>query len=403
MPSVQFYAPQHEGADHAARRMQILARYDSVGEITALTGPSVLTALWTGALIGVHVWLGWLASGLSWPLLFATAYLVGGLFAHNLTLCIHEAVHGLVFASPTVNYCFAQALNLVLMYPVANTYIQWHMAHHMYTGDRQYDPAVPARWEARLLHPSVEKRWIRHCISVPFRAVKVMTLPVCYFVRVTFFKSSTQWPTCVRFAYLALEWTLTTAWYLLLVYYLPELRRLWIYLGVSTAFSCACLHPTSVVYLLQHHTFNDFTGAGTHTFSYDGFLNIFMMNAGYHSVHHDFPDVAFWWRPHIHRLATDFYTGDTCYRSATHGLLSYLVGRAVRYPVRAYAGEGMTHAGAEGAGEQGKMCVGMAATGPGGHTIIRANAATRESGEVVDEACWSTDNSSEGDPETRAH
>ena len=96
------------------------------------------------------------------------------------------------------------------------------------------------------------------------------------------------------------------------------------YLALSTLFALG-LHPLGGRWIQEHYT----TEEGQETYSYDGILNRVCFNMGFHSEHHDFPNVPWNNLPKLTRVAPEFYRDLKSYRSWTWVLLNFIFNPAM--------------------------------------------------------------------------
>ncbi|SCU67665.1 fatty acid desaturase, putative [Trypanosoma equiperdum] len=267
---------------HAVRRRKMLEKYSS--EIKKLYGPDPLTWKIATAVVLFQIFLGSLASSMSWPVFLLTAYAIGGTATHNSFLAVHEITHNLAFRKAVHNELFAIFLNIIVPLPYAMGFKSHHRDHHNYLGWERVDPDLPTALEGKLLSSYIGKFFFV-TFQVFFyalrptlvRKMKITRMHVLNIVAqiifdVIFYMLFGPW--CIIYFFLSL--VLGTGW-----------------------------HPLAGHFLTEHYIFQ---GDGSQeTFSYYGPLNWLAWNVGHHVEHHDFPYVP--WR-HLHKLreiAPEFY------------------------------------------------------------------------------------------------
>lgn len=92
---------------------------------------------------------------------WALAYVIGATCSQNLFLAIHEMAHGLGFKTRIHNQLFAVVANLPIGIPYAAGFGPYHLLHHKYLGDSQYDTDLPTVLEALVLDSVAGKAFLQ--------------------------------------------------------------------------------------------------------------------------------------------------------------------------------------------------------------------------------------------------
>lgn len=334
-PAEFFWTYQEE--PHRSRRKAIIKAYPHV---TKLCGPEPLTK-WV--VLGVMLTQFAVAYHLTvshTPFLslkfWALAYIVGATCSQNLFLAIHEMAHGLAFKARLHNQLFAVVANLPIGIPYAAGFGPYHLLHHKYLGDSQYDTDLPTALEALVLGSVAGKAFFA-TFQIFFYAVRPICVMALPFSRIHLINLVTQfvWDFLVVRAF---GWTP-------LVYFL------------LSDFLAGSLHPLAGHFIAEHYvldppstesepeaesesSLSSTSSAKTpgpqfskiappETYSYYGPLNIFVYNAGYHNEHHDFPYVAWTKLPELNRIAKDFYDPLPSHRSWSKVLVDFVFDKRV--------------------------------------------------------------------------
>lgn len=266
---------------HVPRRNRIIKEHP---EIKELNKPSSKLAVGTVALVAsflgvalcapaVYAYSGWL-----W---FALAYVVGGTMSAALTLAMHELAHRHAFVSDTANRLLGHLCDFGFLFPASATFRKFHMDHHAYMGtDKDVD--LPTEWEQHTFKgPAGKTLWLfLQPLFYAFRPLALKPLPLG------------RWEAASIIS--------AVAGNAVLYYISGSLQpNLFIYASDYLGMS---LHPCAAHFIAEHYAFpgNPFE-AETH--SYYGILNMLTWNVGYHTEHHDFPNVPFDQLPKLRKIA----------------------------------------------------------------------------------------------------
>lgn len=283
---------------HATRRKLILAKYPQVRE---LMGPHWFTKYLITATVLFQVWMCYMVQDLSWPVLIAYAYTLGGCCNHSLTLAMHEVSHNLAFrGSLFLNRCFGVFTNLPLGIPAFASFKRYHTDHHKYQGEDALDTDIPTIAEG-------------HIFTTAFAKILwVMMQPLFYALRPMFTvpKIPGKWEIINIVVAFTFDY---------LIWHFFSLKSL-MYLVLGTLLGMG-LHPMAGHFIAEHYTFVK----SQETYSYYGPMNWFSYNVGYHNEHHDFPLVAGFRLPQLRAMAPEFYDTLPHHSSWTKVIWQYIV------------------------------------------------------------------------------
>jgi sphingolipid delta-4 desaturase len=264
---------------HATRRRQILSQYPEIRELFGYCPRTKYIVI--GAVVA-QLFMAYLLREASWVVLLVSAYIVGGVLNHALSLALHELAHNLGFKKPLSNRVFSLFANLPMGLPAALTFRHYHLLHHRFQGLEGVDTDLPTALEGRLFSSSAMK------------AVWLFVQPLFYALRPFWIrpKSLETWEIANLVVQLLFDFCIWYFWGLQALLYLP--------LGAVLAMG---LHPVAGHFISEHYTFVP----GQETYSYYGPLNKITFNVGYHNEHHDFPYIPGSRLPLVRQTAPEFY------------------------------------------------------------------------------------------------
>lgn len=327
---------------HRSRRRAIIAAHP---EVTKLCGPEPLTKWVVLGVVATQFTVATLltvynVSFFSWKFWLA-AYVIGATSSQNLFLAIHELAHGLVFKKRFHNQLFAIIANLPIAIPYAAGFGPYHLLHHKYLGDSQYDTDLPTPLEAVVLSSVAGKAFFA-TFQILFYAIRpmcIMTLPFSFvhwinLAGVLIFDA---------LAISLLGWTPITYF-------------------VLSDFLAGSLHPLAGHFIAEHYVLDPEVKnpekpgnmknvdipvssstvspekstslkpsliAPPETYSYYGPLNFLVYNAGYHNEHHDFPYVAWTNLPKLREIAHEFYDPLPSHTSWTKVIFDFVLDKRI--------------------------------------------------------------------------
>ena len=288
---------------HRTRRRQILASHP---EVQALAGPARYSVLFIVGLVIFQIGAAVAVRHSPWWLLLIVAYVVGAVANHALLVLIHECTHNLVWKGTRGNRILAILANVPILFPAAMSFRTYHLLHHKYQGDLEYDADLPGPTEARLIGNSSLRKtiWLLFFFAVegivrPFRLKKKVQVIDGWSITNT-----------VAMVAVGVAVFMLAGWEGLL------------YLAFSTIFGVG-LHPVGARWIQEHFVMR----VGQETYSYYGPWNRLAFNVGYHNEHHDLMTVPWSRLPRIRSIAPEFYEGLYAHRSWTRLLFRFLFDR----------------------------------------------------------------------------
>lgn len=285
---------------HLERTRRLLSAHP---EVRQLFGPVPFSAVLVTGLVAAQVALAVALRHQPWWAVLAVAYGVGAFLVHGLWVLIHECTHNLVLKSNRANILLAIVANLPVLFPSAVSFRKYHLLHHRFQGDPEYDADLPGPLEARL----VGNAWWRKALWLlffwVFQATRVTRLKKVQLVDRWFLLN-----VAVQVAFIAAVWVSFGG---------AALG----YLFLSSIFAIG-LHPLGARWIQEHYL-----TAGKdnqETFSYYGPLNAVAFNVGYHNEHHDLMRVPWTRLPRVRAIAPELYEPLASHRSWTYLLLRFL-------------------------------------------------------------------------------
>jgi sphingolipid delta-4 desaturase len=282
---------------HASRTKRLLKEHP---EVTELFGTNPWTAVICVAVVATQLGLAVWVSGQPWWAILALAWFVGAFLDHCTYAVIHEASHKRLFRKRLWNEVFGWIANLPQLLPSSSSFRKYHLKHHLYQGDPEYDADLASPEEAKWVGNSTIKKIIWQ-----------MFYPVFQSWRTRKFQKNSEIPfwdkwvvgnLIVQFSFLGLFWYFAGGWALL-------------YLALSFSFSMG-LHPVSARLIQEHFVVEE----DQETYSYYGPINKISMNLFYHNEHHDFPAVAWDKLPEVRKIAPDLYEEELHYHESLTAL-----------------------------------------------------------------------------------
>ncbi len=264
-------------------------------EVKELFGPTLISLPIGALIVTLHTLIAWHVRDQSIWLSLILALCLGAFFQHTLFVLIHECAHDLVFKKKIHNRLFSIFINLVGFVPSAIAFREYHLLHHRFQGDLNWDADLPGTKEAKTVGNSWWKKalWLANfsIIEGVFRPIRLNKVPLF-----------TSWGIFNLF---------TTLGFNILIVYFGGWNSL-LYLAVSLYFSIG-LHPLGGRWIQEHFVFHP----NQETYSYYGPLNILSLNVGYHNEHHDLMYVPWINLPKIKKAAPEIYDSLRSHSSLT--------------------------------------------------------------------------------------
>lgn len=267
---------------HKIRNRDIIIKYP---EVKSLFGPTLSTAFFCVLCVTLQIFFAISFGGLVWWKILILSYLVGAVFNHALFVLIHECTHNLIFKNTSFNRLAGMFCNLPIVVPMAMSFRKYHLLHHKYQGNFEYDADLPVLAEAKFVH------------NRPFRKM-------IWLLFFTFIEGIVR-PAALKNVNLFDKWTflnlaIQAIFVSTLVYFFGWMTLL--YLVLSTFFSVG-LHPLGARWIQEHFVVRP----NQETYSYYGPLNLVAFNVGYHNEHHDFMLVPWSKLPKLRAMAPEYY------------------------------------------------------------------------------------------------
>ncbi|MGE0616702.1 MAG: fatty acid desaturase [Bacteriovoracia bacterium] len=274
---------------HLNRTLKILKAHP---EISKLYGYTPSTAWFVYGLVALQTVLAVVIQDQPWWAFLLLAYTVGAAASHALFILIHDATHNLIFKTSLANRWIAIVANLPFIFPAAMGFREYHLIHHKYQGEMEYDADLAPEWEARVYSGG------------PFSALKKMI----WFVLFPIHYGITR-PLRLKKIYSLDKWAIINT--LAVAAYVVIMQAWTGWTGVAYLFVSACfsigLHPLGARWIQEHFVFHQ----NQETYSYYGPLNKIAFNVGFHNEHHDFMGIPWSRLPKVRATAPEFY--DTLY------------------------------------------------------------------------------------------
>lgn len=286
---------------HRTRSREIIAKHPEVGKLIGRNPATfILLVLIVSGQVAMSFWMGSLGIA-SWGYAILAAFAIGAFANHCLYVIIHEATHNLIFKKRVLNKICGVVADIPNVLPGALAFRNYHIKHHAYMGDHDFDADLPNIWEAKV----VQTAWWR-------KALWLLVFPIMQVSRsFSTYKVNTYE-----------KWFYINAIVLIITDILIVQFFGWnglIYLLASMFFGLG-LHPLGARWIQEHYTLSP----DQETYSYYGPLNIVALNVGYHNEHHDFPAIPWNRLPKLREIAPEYYNTLIYHTSWTKLLLSFI-------------------------------------------------------------------------------
>ena len=284
---------------HLKRAKEIMKAHP---EVRSLFGNTPSTSLYIyGVVLFQTAMAIWLKDS-AWWLILGLAFVVGAVADHALFVLIHECAHNLVFKGSRANRVMGIIANLPIIFPAAMGFRTFHLLHHRYQGEWNWDADLPGPLEAKL----VGRNFITKSI---------------WFI-VFFLVEGLVRPNRLKSVRLIDRWVILNL--IVEVGFLVGLFAFFgwgsfFYLMMSTVFSVG-FHPLGARWIQEHYVMV----GNQETYSYYGGANFFAFNVGYHNEHHDLMMVAWSRLPKLKAMAPEFYDNLYAHHSWTKLFLQFL-------------------------------------------------------------------------------
>jgi len=281
---------------HAGRTKELLQRHPEIKELFD-TNP------WTAVIcvVAVALQLGlavWVSSQPVWAIVLL-AWFVGAFLDNATYAIIHEAAHKRVFRGKLWNEVVGWIANLPQLLPTSSSFKKYHLKHHLYQGDPEYDADLASEEEAEWVGRSTIRKIIWQLFYPLFQSIRTRKFDENDTIE--FWDRWVVANAVVQFSFLAA-----------FLWYSP-----WgvLYLALSFSFSMG-LHPLSARLIQEHFVVKE----DQETYSYYGPANKVALNVYHHNEHHDFPAVPWNNLPKVREIASEVYEEDLHYHESLTSL-----------------------------------------------------------------------------------
>lgn len=290
-----------EPSSHLARRKQILVEHPEVRELfgidPTLKYKSILVVL-------LHLAMPFVLPSNPW-LCALFVYFVGATLSHYTFLSVHEVTHDLAFRKRSHNNILALILNFPIVLPYAIAFRTYHSKHHAQQGVDGIDTDIPSEFEREHFQGPLKKAiWMLNQ-GIFYGIRPVLVLPI----------KPTLWQ---------LLNVLTQVTFLFCYYQLVGWQGI-LYLLASGVIASS-IHPLAGHFISEHYVMDK---GGQETTSYYGPLNLVLHNVGYHTEHHDFPNIPGSRLPQLKKLAPKHYDSLHSHSSLVKVLYQFIFSKEI--------------------------------------------------------------------------
>lgn len=282
---------------HADRTKQLLQEHPEIKELFD-TNP------WTAAicvgLVGTQLALAVWVSSQPWWAMLLLAWFVGAFIDNATYSIIHEAAHKRVFRGRFWNELVGWIANLPQLLPTSSSFKKYHLKHHLYQGDPEYDADLASEAEAEWVGRSTIRKIIWQMFYPLFQSLRTRKFDDNETIE--FWDRWVLTNAAIQFSFLGLFFWFAGGWAVL-------------YLALSFSFSMG-LHPLSARLIQEHFVVK----GDQETYSYYGPANKVALNVYHHNEHHDFPAVPWNNLPQIREIASDVYEDELYYHESLTSL-----------------------------------------------------------------------------------
>ena len=281
---------------HRGRTKELLQKHP---EIKELFDTNPWTAPICVALVALQLGLAIWASSLPVWGIVLLAWFVGAFIDNATYAIIHECAHKRVFRGRLWNEVVGWIANLPQLLPTSSSFKKYHLKHHLYQGDPEYDADMATEAEADWVGRSTIRKIVWQMFYPLFQSLRTREFREDV---VEFWDKWVAANAVVQFAFLG-AFIYFAGWWALL------------YLALSFSFSMG-LHPLSARLIQEHFVVK----GDQETYSYYGPVNKLALNVYHHNEHHDFPAVPWNNLPEVREIASDVYEEDLHYHESLTSL-----------------------------------------------------------------------------------
>uniref|UniRef100_A0A7S1KPU1 Sphingolipid delta4-desaturase N-terminal domain-containing protein n=1 Tax=Percolomonas cosmopolitus TaxID=63605 RepID=A0A7S1KPU1_9EUKA len=283
---------------HEQRKVAIMKKYGP--KIRKLYGHCWTTKYYVAFVALTQLWISTWVVNQKWWVFLLVAWIFGGTLTHILTLAIHEVTHFLAFKKPLYNWALAYLADLPIPAATCVSFKLYHRDHHNMMGVEDVDTDIATFNEAQLMKGRFQK-----LIFVLFNSLIYSLRPVFTMPKPLTKELAVNW--IVQLAFNAV-WIHLFGW------------KTMLYFGVSLFLGLG-LNPLAGHFISEHFV----SHPSQDTYSYYGPLNYIAFNVGYHTEHHDFPNIPGSRLPELKRIAPEFYDNRFYYDSWSGVVWNYIM------------------------------------------------------------------------------
>lgn len=281
---------------HLERGRRLLRKHP---EITKLFGRNPWTLPIAIFSSGTQIAITWAVVHyqLPWWGVLLTAFALGAFFCNASAAIIHDASHDRVFKNRFLNELTGWIANLIDVLPVSSSFRIYHVKHHRFQGDPDFDADMASEREAKLFGNSFLGK-----LAWQFLFPITQSVRTGRFVKNGKISFITPW--------VLANWVVQFTFDILMFLWLGPMALL--YLVASFVFSLGP-HPLGARYVQEHFIFS----RNQETYSYYGPANLVTLNVYHHNEHHDFPAVPWNRLPQVRKAIPEVYGQLYAHKSLT--------------------------------------------------------------------------------------
>lgn len=257
--------------------------------------------LW-GAWLTLHVWgvvfAAW-ALAIVWtnPLTILFAILLVGSRQHGMAILMHDAAHGVLFKTKSLNEFAGKWLLGAAYGGDMIAYRHYHLKHHRYTQSED-DPDLPLSAKFPVSQDSLRRKFIRDLTGQTFLRLRKASLAASNEPGMEAFQKTSPIPTLVANIVLFVVLAALGEWWVYPV--------LWL-LPLMTWFLAVLRNRNIAEHALTTTDGNVLTQARTTHANWIARIFLAPYWVNYHVEHHAYMYVPCWQLPHLHRATVDYH------------------------------------------------------------------------------------------------
>jgi sphingolipid delta-4 desaturase len=266
---------------HRQRTKDILKQHPEVRNLIGRNPYSFLLIL---MVVALQLSIAFLLSAQPWWEVLIAAYLIGAFANHCLFVLIHEAAHHLIFKRKAFNIIAGIIADIPNIIPSSVSFKSYHLKHHSFQGNYDYDADIASKWEAKLIGFTPFGKILWEILFPVFQGLRPPRLKEIKFLNI----------------WTIINMVVVFGFDAFLIIYVSPVSFL--YFVFSFFFSIG-FHPLGARWIQEHFI----VSPPQETYSYYGILNIPALNVGYHNEHHDFPSIPWSRLPKLKAAVPEAY------------------------------------------------------------------------------------------------